>query len=180
MSQSLDFFSMMFQTHNAGAEPDAAAIKFKTLRDEVRTRNFRGMKGRPQRQFALVALLDPIQPAGEVGLDRGLLDVRQSCQPDERALIARADERLTPRREQYRDAVGDPRRNPVDEAFQSLPVGFVFGGGFDVFGERTVVATVIATRERPAIEDGKLHCGLNAIGNTPSDCERATNRALAR
>src|SRR5262245_3030978 len=171
---------MLFQPYDAGAETHAAAIKFKTLRDEVHARNFRRMKSRPQRKLALITLLDPIQPAGEVGLDRGLLDIRHSCQIDERALIARADERLSPRREQDRDAVGGSGRNPVDEAFQSAPVGFVFGGGFEVFGERAVVTTIIATRELPAIEDRKLHCGLNAICNTPSDCELAANRALAQ
>jgi hypothetical protein len=97
--KGFDLFRVLFQADDADAEAHAATVKFKAFRHEAPARNFGRMVGRPQRQLALITPLDPIQPAGEVGLDRGLLDVRQPCQFNERALIARADERLTPGRE---------------------------------------------------------------------------------
>src|SRR5215510_12759908 len=92
--QGFDLFRVLFQADGAYAESHAATVEFKAFRHEALARNFGRMVGRPQRQLALVTPLDPIQPAGEVGLDRGLLDVRQLCQFNERALRARADERL--------------------------------------------------------------------------------------
>src|SRR5215471_16575 len=84
--QGLDLFRVLFQTDDADAEARAATVEFKAFRHEALARNFGRMVGRPQRELALVTPFYPIQPAGEVGLDRGLLDVRQPRQFDESAL----------------------------------------------------------------------------------------------
>src|SRR5262245_43764032 len=95
--EGFDLFCMLLQTDDSDAESHASTIEFKAIRHEALARNFGRMVGRPQRQLAPVTPIDPIQSAGEVRLDRGLLDIRQPCQFDERALIARANESLSPR-----------------------------------------------------------------------------------
>src|SRR5262249_1530818 len=67
------------------------------------------------------------------------------------------DERLAPRGEQHADHISGATADPRDEAFEALAVVGEFGRAFRALGERAVVARVVATGERPAVEDREVH-----------------------
>src|SRR5262245_31862607 len=106
------------------------------------------MEGSPQGEAFPAAILHPIEAAREVGLDGRALDVRQVRQRRQRLLIPPADQRLPPRREEDAEAAMVLGSNPRQEAIQSFTVARQVRMRFRSFGERTVVAAVVAARKR--------------------------------
>src|SRR5437773_861791 len=75
----------------------------------------------------------------------------------EAVLVPASDQRLAPRRDEDAEVVAGRRGDPIDEA---SPRGAVDGellAAVLALRERTVRATVIAARERTAVQDVELH-----------------------
>ena len=141
------------------------------------------VKRRPEAELGLVTVLQPVQTAGQVGLDGDFLHVRQVGQAGQRPLVAAADQRLAPGREEEGQAVAALVLRPRDEPFQGGGVRRVFGVGLGVLGEGAVGAAVVAARQRPAIEQGQVHRSSYAsirrrIASEQSQGPRASERSI--
>ena len=71
-------------------------------------------------------------------------------------MAGRPHEGLAPGGEQHADGVY-PRAHPLHEPFQASVVVGQLRRRFGALGERAVVAGVVATAQRPAVEDGQGH-----------------------
>ena len=148
---------MLLQPDDADAEADAAAVEFVAFGSEPLARYLGGMERGPERQAAFVARLDPVQAAGEVGLNGSTLHVRHGGERDKRPLVAPADQGFAPRREKHGQAVVAPLSHPGDEMLQRPLIHLVLGCGLGMFGERAVRAAIVAAGQRAAVEDREVH-----------------------
>lgn len=156
-SQRLDGREMLLHPHDAHAVTDAVRVQRPALRQEARLRHLCGMVRGPERERAPFRSRDPIQRAGEVGLDGDLLDVGDVAEGDQGLLIAAMDERLAPGGEEQAQPPPGVALHPGDEARQRLRVSLALGGGLWMLGLRAVGASVIATGERAAINQRQVH-----------------------
>jgi hypothetical protein len=145
-SQRGDLGAVLLQANDPDAEPHPASSEVQAAFQKPGAGDLTGVEGGPESQFSFVALLYPVKPRGEVGLDGGSFQVRHAGEPDEGSLVAPADERFAPRGEEDGDAVDVGVLHPPEKALQRVRVRGVVIVRLGALGEGTVLAPIVAAR----------------------------------
>src|SRR5262247_3269570 len=146
---------MFLQSDNADAVAGAEAVEAAALVEEPVARKLAGVIGAPERNPVEIAIGDPFEIAGDVGLDGDAIDMGHVAEARHGLAVRLADQRLAPGREQYLEAVGWSRTEPIDEPGQRRVVARQRLARVAALGERTVGAAVVAACQRTAIENGQ-------------------------
>ena len=80
-AQPPDMREMLLHAHGADAVADAHAAELVDLRYEALDGRFSGMEGAPQGDRFPISFLQPLQAAGEIGLNGGTFHMRHATQP---------------------------------------------------------------------------------------------------
>ena len=129
------------------------------------------MESGPKANPAFVTERKPIQFAGEICLNRNLLDLGHPTEPDDLCLIPASDQSLAPRGEEDGNGVARLVLDPITKSFQSSAIRGQFRRGFMVLRERTIPAPVITARKGAAIEDRQIHSKENDAIKSVTRCE---------